>query len=478
MKRVRPGLYIGLVLFVVTLILPIPGLAAAPRKVLATAVLMASWWMSEAAPLAVTSLLPLILFPSFNVVSPKDTAAPYADDLIFLFLGGFFLALALEKWGVHRRIAMRVLRAVGTGPRQVVFGLLAATAFLSMWVSNTATALMMLPIGLAVLHALDPDAKVPGLRPAGLLAIAYGASIGGLGTLIGTPPNLIFAMQAQKLAGKAPDFARWMFALGLPVVLPLAVLAGMWLVFIFRVPARTNERDGAAVAREVGLGPWTGPERIVAVAGVLAAAAWILREPKTLFGVHVVGINTWLPGVSDSTIAIAAALLLFLIPVSGGKRLLEWADAAKVPWGTLLLFGGGLSLAEAFKRTELDLWVGRTLSGGIAGLPVFPTVLILIAVTTVFSEFASNTATAAMLMPLLYSMSEVLKIHPFELMIPATVGASFGFALPVATPPNALIFGTGHVSVREMVKAGLGMDVIAIVTGAVVFYLLRGFLLV
>ena len=462
----RLGLLLGPLVFAAMLLLPPPaGLAPEAWRVAATATLMALWWVTEAVPIPVTGLLPLALFPLLGVASMGETAAPYADPLIFLFLGGFLVALGLERWNLHRRIALGVVGLVGVRPASLVGGFMLATAFLSMWVSNTATAVMMLPIGLSVIALLRQDGEAAardGFAPALLLGIAYGASIGGMATLIGTPPNALLAAFMRRTYGVEIGFAQWM-AIGLP--LAVLMLLGAWLILTrlaFALPRQAIAGSAALIRGEIaGLGPLATPELRVGLVFAGAALLWVLRP--ALEGVLPAGVN-------DTVIAVAAGVLLFVIPAGGkagrGVRLMDWPTATRLPWGVLLLFGGGLSLAAAIGRSGLAAWIGA----GFAGLGHWPLLLVVLLVTAgiVFlTELTSNTATAAAFLPLMASVAPALAADPFLLTIPVALGASCAFMLPVATPPNAIVFGSGRLTVAQMARAGflLNLAAIAIILG-------------
>lgn len=466
--RRRAGLPLGPALFLLLLLLPAPaGMEPAAWRTAAVGVLMAVWWVSEALPIPATALLPLVAFPLLGVAPIGDAAAPYANPIIYLFLGGFLLAGAMQRSGLHRRIALTVVAAVGTGPRRLVLGFMLATAFLSMWVSNTATTVMMLPIGVSVITltgtAASDDASAASFATALMLAIAYGASIGGLGTLIGTPPNAFMAGYMSETYDVQIGFAQWMLV-GVPLVavaLPLA-----WLLLtrvLFRLdPAELS--GGRAVVREAlhALGRVAPAERRVAVVFVLTALAWIVRP-------LVAGL---VPGLSDAGIAIAAGLVLFLTPAGvRGERLLDWETAEELPWGVLVLFGGGLSLAAAISDTGLALWIGEAL-GGLGALPVW---LLVLAVTTVIiflTELTSNTATAAAFLPVLGPLAVSLGEGPLLFVVPAALAASCAFMMPVATPPNAIVFGSGRVTLPQMARAGVWLNLLFIALIMVVAYTL------
>ncbi|WP_237216407.1 SLC13 family permease [Falsiroseomonas oryziterrae] len=465
------GLILGPVLCVVMLLLPAPeGLPPAGWKVAAIAVLMAVWWVTEAIPIPVTGLLPLALFPTLGVATMAETSAPYADPLIFLFLGGFLIALGLERWNLHRRIALRVVSVVGTRPAALVGGFMLATAFLSMWVSNTATAVMMLPIGLSVIALLDRDGTgAGGFATALLLGIAYAASIGGLATLIGTPPNALLAAFMGRTYGVEIGFAQWM-AIGLPLTAALLLCAWLILTRIaFALPRAAVAGSTKLIRGELAaLGRLTGPEIRVGLVFLAAATLWVARP--ALAGVLPAGVN-------DTVIAIAAGVLLFIVPAGAGTpagtALLDWTAAKRLPWGVLLLFGGGLSLAAVISKSGLAAWIGA----GFAGLGAWPVILVVLLVTAgiiFLTELTSNTATAAAFLPLMASVAPALAIDPFLLTIPVALAASCAFMLPVATPPNAIVFGSGHLTVAQMARAGFLLNLAAIAAIVGLVWLLVG----
>ncbi|HEY8468790.1 MAG TPA: SLC13 family permease [Longimicrobiales bacterium] len=475
-RRRRMGLFAGLALFALVLAAP-TGMPAPAQRTAAVAVLMATWWMTEALPLAATSLLPIVLFPLLGVLRPEPAAAPYANPVIFLFMGGFLLALAMERWGLHRRLALAVVASVGVQPRRLVLGFMLATAFISLWISNTATAAMMLPIGLALAELLrprEPDAAFP-FGTALMLGIAYGATIGGVGTLIGTPPNAVFAAAARELAGREIGFAEWM-KVGLPVVALLLPITWALLVYVLFPPGQLPAGAAALLAAErERLGPATRGERLTAAVFALTALGWLVREPKQIGGLRIPGLADLAPGLDDSTIAMGGALLLFLLPVDWrkGEFVLDWGAARRLPWGVLLLFGGGLSLARAFEESGLTALVAQAVAG-LAGLPAWLLLAIVVATLIFVSELTSNTALAAMAMPLLAAAAVGVGQDPLVLMAAGALAASTAFMLPVGTPPNALVFGTGYVRMGEMVKAGFGLNLISIVLVTVVAYLVVG----
>ncbi|MEE9132518.1 MAG: DASS family sodium-coupled anion symporter [Gemmatimonadota bacterium] len=471
----------GPILFAVLLLMPRPeGVTAGGQATLAMAGWMAAWWLTVAVPLAVTALLPLVLIPALAIGSPASAAAPYANSVIFLFMGGFFIAAAMRRWSLHRRIALSVLARTGTSPRRLVGGFMLACAFLSMWMSNTAATLMMMPIGAAVLSMVcsdAPDDQSEGRRRAGsaerglgvalMLGIAYAGSIGGVATLIGTPPTAVLAAMADELLHVDVSFARWM-VIALPV--SLVMLGACWALLcfvLFRLPDRPLAGAAEVIAAERGvLGRWHPAERLTAIVFAAAAVAWVFRAPKQIGELTIPGLQTVLPRIGDSTIAIAAALILLIWPTRDRQghltTVLDWAHARSIPWDILVLFGGGLSLAFAFQSTGLTKWLG----GELAVLAGLPDVLIIAAVATLFvfvTEITSNTATATLGLPVMAALGPSIGVEPLALMAAAAMGASMAFMLPVATPPNAIVFGTGYIEPAEMRRAGFWLNLVGII---------------
>lgn len=444
------GLLVGLLAFGLLLLLPPPpGLDLPAWRTAAVAVLMATWWMTEALPIPATALLPVLLFPPLGVAGAAATTAPYANPIVFLFLGGFLLARGMERWGLHRRLALAVIACVGTTPRRLVLGFMLAAALLSLWISNTATALMMLPIALSVVElARRGGAATDRFAVVLLLGMAYACSIGGLGTLIGTPTNALLAAFVLERYGMAIGFASWM-VVGLPLAaLGLSVTYG---VLVRRDLGLTRLPGGAehVAAERRALGRMSRGERIVAAVFGGVALLWATRPL----------LAPALPGLSDTGIALAGALVLFAAPVDlrRGVFALDWATARDLPWGVLLLFGGGLSLAAAIADTGLASWIGE----GLAALDTWPTVALVglvVLLIVVLTELTSNTATAAAFLPVLGAVALSADLNPVLLLVPATVAASCAFMLPVATPPNAIVFGSGYVRISDMMRAGLWLN--------------------
>lgn len=482
--RRKFGFFLGLPLFLVLLWPALtPDLGEPARRLLATSGLMAFLWITEAIPIPVTALLPLCLYPLLGILPMTEVARNYGDENIFLFLGGFFIALAMQRWHLHRRLALHIVRAIGTSPRRLVLGFMCATAFISMWISNTATTMMMYPIALAVVLQLAAkqdnavDAAHNNFRTCMMLAIAYAASIGGLGTLIGTPPNIIFASISRRLFPEAPvvDFFRWL-AFCLPLVLVFLPLCWLVLtVLVFPIKAGLfNDRHEVIDVEIQKLGPMSNGERGVLTIFLMTALAWVFRVDLELGFLTIPGWSNTLgiaDKVSDATVAMIAGSALFVIPADfrRGEFLLDWANAVRVPWGVLLLFGGGIAMSAGFKATGLSAWLGERLTtlGHWPALAMIAAVCLLV---TFLTEVTSNTATATIFMPIMAATAQAVALHPFLLMIPAAISASCAFMLPVATPPNAIVFASGYVSVPQMAKAGLMLNFIGVVLVTAIVY--------
>ncbi len=462
----RFGLWLGPALLLATLILPPPaGMSAAAWACVGMALLMATWWSTEAIPIPATSLLPIVLVPALGLGTMSEATGSYANPIIYLFLGGFLLGIAMQRWNLHRRLALHVLKLVGHEPRRQIAGFMIATGFLSMWVSNTATAIMMLPIGMSVISLLgdsDPQ-ELKRYATALLLAIAYSASIGGVATLIGTPPNALLAGYLAEDRGIDIGFAQWMMV-GLPISIVMMAVAWWWLTRRgFQLKA--DEGSTNMVSDELAkLGPMSSAEMRVAAVFSLAALTWIVRPLLNDLGL------TWL---SDTGIAIAAGIALFLVP-SGrgdGERLMIWEEAQKVPWGILLLFGGGLALAGTITRTGLAEWIAEQLS--IFGtFPLLAMIAVVVLVIIFLTEVTSNTATAAAFLPLLGALALSLDISPLLITVPAAIAASCAFMMPVATPPNAIVFATGHMKIQSMIRAGFALNLASTLVVSMMAYFL------
>ena len=467
-------------LFVITWLAP-SGLTPEGARVLGVAAWMTIWWLTGPIPLGATALLPLVLFPALGVASPREAAAPYANEFIFLFLAGFMLAAALERWNAHARVAYAIVGAVGTGGgRRVVFGVMVATAFISLWISNTASTAMMYPIALAVGALFGATKEADNLRTALMLGIAYAASIGGVGTLIGTPPNLIFAGAARELAGVEVDFVSYMM-IGLPVVAVLLPLC--WALLMVLFPGRvafTDDAREALRAKRIALGPLRGAERAALAIFALTAVGWVVREPKDLGAVRIPGLTDLVSGLTDASVGLIGALATFIVvaraPDGTRQPVLTWTEARGIPWEVLLIYGGGFSFATAMETQGVAAWLGN-LMAGFAGWPVLGIFFGVAAIILLLTELASNTTVAAMSMPIVASLADAVGQPRLTLMLLTTIVASAGFALPTATAPNIIVFGSGKITVRQMVRAGLLLDVVAVVVAVLAVALLGSRLL-
>ena len=461
----KTGFILGPALFCIMLLLPEPtGLSAEAWRVLALAAWILVWWISEAMPIALTALLPMVGLPLLGITDMKTSASHYASPIVYLFMGGFMLALALEKWGLHKRIALTIVKFTGTNANGIILGFLLATAFLSMWISNTATTIMMLPIALSVMDLLgaqgvvQDEKRLRAFSTSLLLCIAYGASIGGMATIIGTPPNVVFAGFIRETYGYEISFLNWM-KVGIPFsLLMLAACYGL-LVYII-LPNGIGSFEGARelIDRQLNiLGSASKAEKLTFVIFVCTAMAWIFRSL----------LNEWLPfRLGDEEIAILATIALFATPVDWRKQVfvLEWKDTDKLPWGILLLFGGGLSLAAALKEVGIIDLIGSAFTG--AELSTFLLVLGITTVSLFLTEVMSNVALVTVFLPVVAGIASALNIHPLMICLPVTLAASCAFMLPMGTPPNAIVFAGGHLKMSDMVKAGFWLNIIAILLAA------------
>ncbi|MDR2055837.1 MAG: DASS family sodium-coupled anion symporter [Desulfovibrio sp.] len=479
---VKPASFCGgLLVFAAMMLMPTPeGMNPAAWKVAAVTALMAIWWIAEAIPIPATGLIPIFLFPLLGILPAKQAAAPYADDVIYLFMGGFFLAVTMEKWNLHRRVALNTIKLVGASPTRLVLGFMVSTAFLSMWVSNSATAMMMVPIGLAVV------AEVTGLTPAQIkaksgisgqsdlnfgralmLGIAYGASIGGVATIIGTPPNAILVAQIKAIFGYNITFLDW-FLVGFPLAL-VTLFATWWILATFLFPT-ANFRMGDAesvIDEEIRkLGPVGVAEKSILFVSACMAITWIVGgfvfkhfEPTRM--------------ITDSTVAIGGAMLFFAWPVDlkKGQFLLDWKTAVKIPWDVVLLFGGGLAIANGFQKTQLTQYIALQFQA-LAGLHVYVLLTLIVVFTIALTEVTSNTATATLLVPIMGSVALAMGINPIGPMVAAAIAASYAFMLPVATPPNAVAYGSGCFNIRDMALAGLWINLASFIIIPIALYLL------
>ena len=470
------GLAVGLLLGILVYLVMPGDVPQEARLTAATAVLMAAWWMTEALPIPATALVPLVVFPTLGSTPLDDVGASYGNNVIFLFMGGFLLALAMQRWNLHRRMALLTVRLIGTKPPQMIAGFMIATGFLSMWVSNTATAVMMLPIGISVLLLVnktsdaiddpvdtDEDAAPTPVKSnfgtALMLGIAYAASIGSLGTIIGTPPNTLLVGYMASEHDVQIGFGQWMIV-GVPLAVVLMAACWFLLTKVLFKPEIDEIPGGQQLIDDelAKLGTTSPGERRVLVIFVLAALAWVFVPLVTDW----VGADT--PPITDAGIAMAVGVLLFLLPAGAarGVRLLDWDSALKLPWGVLLLFGGGLALSAQFSSSGLTEWIGEVASG-LGGLPVVLLVILFAAGILFLTELTSNTATAATFLPVAGGIAMGMGMDPLLLAIPVALAATCAFMLPVATPPNAIAYGSGYVSIPMMIKGGIGLNLIGLV---------------
>ncbi|MGO4889990.1 SLC13 family permease [Anaerobacillus sp. MEB173] len=470
------GLITGPALFILINLLVSPqGMTNEAVTVLAIVSWIATWWVTEAIPIPLTSLLPLVLFPLMEIMSMGDVSASYGDPLIFLFVGSFMIALTMEKWNLHRRIAIGIIAFIGTNPNMIILGFMSATAFLSMWISNTATTMMMIPMALAVTkHVADSMKKndptvstTPGdfrFGTALMLGTAYAASIGGFGTLIGAPANTILAATVNNLYNVQISFAHWML-FGVPLVVLLVPLVWLYLVK-FAFPMNTKNISGGRNIikdEQKALGKISYEEKIVLTVFTLIAIAWITRSFI---------LQSFIPGINDTIIALIGAFILFLIPAKNKEgKLLDWDTVKKLPWGILWLFGGGLAIAAGISHSELDQWIGSQLVN-FTEVPLWLTLALIIGVITILTEFTSNTATSTMVYPIVAAGATALGMDPIILMVAACMGATFAFMLPVAAPPNAIAFASGYIKMSTMAKTGVWLNLLAILFSVIIVSLL------
>ena len=462
MKSIQKSLFLisGPLLFLaMQFFSPPAGMSESAYSLLSITLWMALWWVTESVPIAITALLPIILFPMTGAVDLQTTTASYGHKYIFLYMGGFMLAIAIEKWNLHKRIALNIIKIIGTNISKIILGFMVATAFLSMWISNTATAVMMLPIAMSIVAQLQDNPNTEKnenliFGKALMLSIAYSASIGGMATLIGTPPNLVFAGYVEETYGIEITFLQWL-KFGVPIAIPLLVIAWLYLTkFAFKFKQKEFPGGKEEINRLLVLiGPMKREEKLVSSIFVLTAFCWITRSFI---------LQEFFPFIDDTIIAMTAGVLLFVVPASDfKKRLITWEDAVKLPWGIILLFGGGMALAAGFQITGLASWLGAQMSV-FQGLSLLVLVFVIITLVNFFTEFTSNLATTAMLLPILAPIAISLNINPYMLMVACTIAASCAFMMPVATPPNAVVFGSGYLRIPDMIKSGIWMNIISI----------------
>ena len=465
------GLILGpLMFFVILLFFHPSGLNDQSNAVLAATIWIAIWWIFEALPIAVTALLPIVLFPIAGGMDLAQTTASYGHKLIFLIMGGFMIAIAIEKWNLHKRIALNIIYFIGTDLRKIILGFMVATAFLSMWISNTATAVMMLPIGVVIIKQLKDNPNTDEnenniFGKALMLAIAYSASIGGIATLIGTPPNLVMAGIVSQVYGYEISFLEWI-VFGLPVSMLLLAICWVYLTryaFTFKQDKFPDGREEILRLKNE-LGVISYEQKIVGLVFISVGFCWITRSFL---------LQKIFPALDDAIIAIIFAMILFIINAkSKNDKILEWKEAVKMPWGILLLFGGGMSLAKAFDVSGLAIWIGNQITA-FGNFDLFLFLILLVTAINFLTEVTSNVATTAMLLPVIAPIALELDIHPFILMTAAAVAASCAFMLPVATPPNVIVFGSGYLRIPDMVKKGFLLNIISIlIIVLMVYYLL------
>ncbi len=478
----KTGLILGPLLFLLVIVfLDLGEKNSAAEKMAAVAILMAVWWITDAIPLFATALIPVILFPLFGILKSNLTASVYFNSTIFLFIGGFMIALTMQKWNLHKRIALFIIRIIGGGPGRIILGFMIASAFLSMWISNTATAIMMVPIGLAIIYKMEEnfDQKTTkNFTTSLMLGIAYGCSIGGIATLVGTPPNLSFARIFQITFPDAEPvtFGSW-FLMGLPISVILLLLVWLVLTFVFFRSSSVLKVDKSIVQKEYKeLGPIGFEEKVVLVIFSLTAILWVFRKKLVLGSLTIPGWSQLLPFpgmIDDATVALFMASILFLIPSKNKSTKYSSIMGPDVirnlPWNIVLLFGGGFALAKGFQVTGLSEIIGNQFSS-FAGISPLLMILVLTLGMSFLTEFTSNTATTEMILPILASVAVAMNTNPLFLMIPAAISASCAFMMPVATPPNAIIFGSGRINISDMAKAGVFINILGAIIITLIFY--------
>lgn len=470
------GLVLAPALFVVFLLIPAP-IDPMAWKVIACMVWIMIWWFTEAVPIPVTSLLPLILFPLLEIGSMKDVAAPYANPIIYLFMGGFFIALAMEKSGLHRRIALTILHLTGSTADGIILGFIIATGFISMWVSNTATTVMMLPIAASVITVMEHNRQISSQQfqrfsLSLMLSIAYAANIGGMATLIGTPPNLVFAGFMQKTFQMQIGFVQWIIV-GTPIALLLLVVTYLLLTkFFYPNGIGKITASGEFINQQLEeLGKISKSEKMVTAIFLITATSWILRPQfEQLLQLSVPGAT-----LSDTTIAMIGGLLTFVVPrnLKKGKFLLTWEDSKKLPWGILLLFGGGLALADSMEKTGIVEMIGNMIQAGNFSTIVL--IFVLVAAIVFISELMSNVALVSIFLPVVAGIAAGADIHALLLTVPVTLAASAAFMLPMGTPPNAIVFSSGHITMPQMARTGFVLNIVSVIVNAALGYVLVKF---
>ncbi|MCF7807462.1 MAG: DASS family sodium-coupled anion symporter [Candidatus Marinimicrobia bacterium] len=485
----RVGLWTGVILSL-SVLLFFDFTPANPQttRMAAVALLMAIWWITDAIPLYATALLPMLLYPLLGIMKGNDVAPVYINSTIFLFIGGFILALTMQKWNLHRRIALYIIRLIGGGPDRIILGFMAAAAFLSMWISNTATAIMMVPIALAIIIQMEEEfskQEVHHFTVSLMLGIAYACSLGGIATLVGTPPNLVFARIFSILFPDATaiSFGSW-FMMAVPLTLIMILV--VWLLLtrlFFKVPAEIKVDRSVIESEYRGLGRMSFEEKIVLVFFTITAFLWVFRKDLVLGSLTIPGWSQLLPYpemIDDGTVALFMSLLLFFIPARsegatsatvGGPGVIK-----RIPWNIVLLFGGGFALASGFQQSGLASLIGNQFSG-LVGISPMAMIVSVCSGLTFLTELTSNTATTNMILPILASVATELRINPLLILVPATLSASFAFMMPVATPPNAIIFGSGRVKIIEMARTGFFINIIGIIVVSTYFFFIGSYLL-
>ena len=483
-KQIIAFIITPLIAIIMVIFQPLAANATA-NNMAAVALLMAVWWITEVVPLAVTALLPVVLFPFLGIMDGKATSSTYYNHIIFLFIGGFIIALALQKWNLHKRIALKILMLTGTSPAKILLGFMLATAFLSMWISNTATTMMMLPILISVLGKLEDlygKEKMKNYSIGLLLGVAYSSSIGGIATLIGTPPNPIFAQIYLINFPNNPEisFSQWMlFALPLSIIMFTITYS---LLYMFFAKGQSKIWKGSTnvdfVKEYQKLGKANYEERIIFIIFITTALLWITRSELEVGDFHFLGWASFLKNpkfLNDGTVAVMMSLLLFLIhpKQNKGEVLMDWKTLKKMPWGIILLFGGGFALASGFKTSGLSGYLGNEMQA----LQDFHPLIIIFAISAIMiflTELTSNSSSTTMILPILATLAVSTNIHPLMLMLPATFAASMAFMLPVATPPNAIVFGSNRLRIKDMARTGLMLNIIGIIVISLWTYFFAG----